>query len=916
MDKSSRIPERKVAPGGSGLDKCDVLDIPKAEMQFSEDAQHRGKASCLASSQRDTQTAHPSRLFSTDNRSTDEGKDEYLLKLLNRGKPKTLHHPLPSTHKGFLEPRPSGSRNHSTAMLTDSTINPQANPSGSARTAKFPAYNSTFNTAALPILTEEEEAAAAAVLEKEEGQSPRSRGIRPAGMEEQQGSRPSRPLPTNESPRTRGEEAAAAANDADDESKEQQKKKRKKTHQPANNNNNMFSPVPLPNVAVHGIGAELSFNTTKLRLGKDNAELLRTTVLQHQVTFLDQLYDLHRSIAIQRLLVKSCPEVEGVMSEAVKLLQSGGGSWGGSGGRNNDDSGFLRPVPRWNGAGGGGNGNGETTKRTSSDDLRPDSQFAAVPQVRPEGTATEEADNDDSGKDGNEGGSGNGSGGGSNSPQPLAQQQQQQQQQQHYQPHMYANALQQQLAFPFGALHHPALNLAGPAPSGASAAPPPGMMMHHPAAAAHPFMQAAPPLPYHQGTPQPILPPHMMMMLMPNGRYAPQNNNMGLMWPPTHANGCGSFVPPAAAAAPPPPPPPTTQHPAAAPLDPMAWWYQTYYGGQGNGNVTGAPIQQQQEQEGDDIAQPADMMVGGAGNAPVVVNNSHVNVNANINNCNGNAPPTTTYNNNSNSNNNNNNNNNNLGGIPPTRWWLDPQQTFGPPVDADLLAKLHSQQVAQRVAGEAESAPPGAPACFPPSLFMTAANTLNNNKNLGKLEQQQQMLRQQQQQSFPSGTMTRVGMAGARPMVMTGEQQQQHVDGLQNNTGATPRPPSLKKVSLFSRNANAAGVVVHGEAAPTGGAGGIGGGGRIAATTGALRRAKRRKRKLDDDCDEASSGTTTPAGDHGVTPIYSDLHARLTAATAGNGIFGSDLVRLDKNAANLLLSMSGKITTNNTGTSD
>jgi hypothetical protein len=366
----------------------------------------------------------------------------------------------------------------------------------------------------------------------------------------------------------------------------------------------------------------------------------------------------------------------------------------------------------------------------------------------------------------------------------------------------------------------------------------------------------------------------MMMMMMSNGGYAPQNNNMGLMWPPTNGDGCGGFVP-----APAPPP----QHPDAAPLDPMAWWYQTYYGGQGNGNVTGAPMQheqqQQQQQGGDGIAQPADMMVG-AGNPPVVVNNNNANVydNNTINgngNPAGNDPPTTTY-----------NNNNNLGGIPPTRWWLDPQQTFGPPVDADLLAKLHSQQVAQRIAGEAESAPPGAPACFPPSLFMTAANTLNNNKNLGKLEQQQQML----------------------------QQQQQHLDGLQNNTGATPHLPSSKKVSLFSRTANAADVVVHGDAAPTGGAGGSGGGGRIATTTTALRRARRRKRKLDDDCDEASSGTTTPAAYHGATPIYSDLHARLTAATAGKGIVVSDLVGLDKNAANLLLSMSGKITANNTGT--
>lgn len=171
--------------------------------------------------------------------------------------------------------------------------------------------------------------------------------------------------------------------------------------------------------------ADLSISNTRQRLGDDVTDKFRASILQHQVTFLEQLYDLHRSIAIQRLLVKNCPEVQTVMSEAVKLVQAAEGR--------------LNEKERRAGK----------RQKTSSDDLRPDSQFAAVPQHF-DGAIT---DGDDSGKDGDgTGGSGNGSGGGSNSPQPgvpLTQ---------HYMP-------------PFMNGAFPGLNPGAPTPSGASASP-------------------------------------------------------------------------------------------------------------------------------------------------------------------------------------------------------------------------------------------------------------------------------------------------------------------------------------------------------------------------------------------------------------------------------------------------------------
>ena len=41
---------------------------------------------------------------------------------------------------------------------------------------------------------------------------------------------------------------------------------------------------------------------------------------RQQVMFLEQLYDLHRAIAIQKLLMQNCPEVEQVGGRAWLLL--------------------------------------------------------------------------------------------------------------------------------------------------------------------------------------------------------------------------------------------------------------------------------------------------------------------------------------------------------------------------------------------------------------------------------------------------------------------------------------------------------------------------------------------------------------------------------------------------------------------
>lgn len=192
--------------------------------------------------------------------------------------------------------------------------------------------------------------------------------------------------------------------------------------------------------------------------------------------FLEQLYDLHRAIAIQKLLMQNCPEVQQascrrpaacllwaeaacvakplphgvqsccgastrtsghlaasqpaalahrftsltsrclclplqVMGEAMRLMSSVGSQHGSGSGRGSKRQ---RTTPN-GGATVPGSGSGDPSS------FRPDSQFAAVPQLP--GEAQTRDDEDDDGGSGDANGSGsagaNGSGGGSTSPQQV-----------------------------------------------------------------------------------------------------------------------------------------------------------------------------------------------------------------------------------------------------------------------------------------------------------------------------------------------------------------------------------------------------------------------------------------------------------------------------------------------------------------
>lgn len=138
-----------------------------------------------------------------------------------------------------------------------------------------------------------------------------------------------------------------------------------------------------------------SYADTEQYMGKNEASALRSAVVEHQVLFLEQLFDMHRAVAIQKVLVRACPEVNNVMLEANRILCSCS---------SHHDATCAKL--------------GQTTKRARSEAeraLHPDSQFAAVPLPGETVTDTGDGSGDDI-----DGSGGNGSGGGSTSPQPQA----------------------------------------------------------------------------------------------------------------------------------------------------------------------------------------------------------------------------------------------------------------------------------------------------------------------------------------------------------------------------------------------------------------------------------------------------------------------------------------------------------------
>lgn len=144
-----------------------------------------------------------------------------------------------------------------------------------------------------------------------------------------------------------------------------------------------------------------SYAETERYVGQEIAAALRSAVVSHQISYIEQLYDLHRATAVQKLLVQNCPEIEYVVEEATRALK--------------------KSLAR------GKRGQGVQQELDEEKEyLHPDSQFAAAPH-RDKGGGGETGDNtggmtgDGSGDDadGGSGGSGaNGSGGGSTSPQP------------------------------------------------------------------------------------------------------------------------------------------------------------------------------------------------------------------------------------------------------------------------------------------------------------------------------------------------------------------------------------------------------------------------------------------------------------------------------------------------------------------
>lgn len=142
--------------------------------------------------------------------------------------------------------------------------------------------------------------------------------------------------------------------------------------------------------------AQWDFMDTQNVLGEDTTDILRKSVIQNQREFVEQIYDLHRALAVQKLLVRHTNDQKALLQEYRK------------------EEGRVKKARKKAGLGFG-------TTTSFHKGLHPDSQFAAL--SRDSGT-DEDVSGDDlpgSGDDvaasgsGGNGKSGNGSGGGSTS---------------------------------------------------------------------------------------------------------------------------------------------------------------------------------------------------------------------------------------------------------------------------------------------------------------------------------------------------------------------------------------------------------------------------------------------------------------------------------------------------------------------
>lgn len=405
-----------------------------------------------------------------------------------------------------------------------------------------------------------------------------------------------------------------------------------------------------------------SYADTKRRMGSDSAGALRTAVVAHQVAFLEQLYDLHRAIAVQKLLVRNCPEVKPLMAEAARILMSTS-----SGQRETRPAPVLVPPPAKRARLEEACPDARTTEDDEEPGLRPDSQFAAVP-LPGETAGTGDGSGDDGDGSGPNGSGGNGSGGGSNSPQLLPQ-------------------------LPIAPVPPRRMPILQAAPSGASQTP---IMFPHRAQLMAPAwyppvlpMQMPPGM--YGGGPQPGLPggmdpaaagqgvdglggagPPQILSVPPPMQYfpqmpqvnpmgqlgaqVPQRGSLGGLAPVPAGGGGGGGSGPSAAG---------TGGPSGG-GDPMAWWYQTYYGRP----QTMQQMPQMQQMPGMGGAPP------GVGMPPPPMQAQHAQQMAT-------AAALTAFG--------------------PQRWWQDCNATFGPPADLQVIA---AGRKAGNGPGEAESAPP------------------------------------------------------------------------------------------------------------------------------------------------------------------------------------------------------------------
>lgn len=288
--------------------------------------------SSLATSQRDTYITAPSRLARGSSGGHSGEQDEYLLRLLGKGPPRPLPTVtgLPSASLGATAGVPAGVAAAAAGVAAAgaaAATQPQASGGFRAPDPRPPASTAAVGAAG---------AAAGTAMQQAGGKPPRvvrfpvlppvavavptlptavpaSAAAQPVALPASPAAQPATASVPQVQAATTAPTPPATATGVTPPHAPQAHHRH---HAPHHHAVRHTSPLTRPTSDSREQAAASStgdlYARTRERLGEETTASVRSAIVAQQVQFVEQLYDMHRAMAIQRLLLLNCPEVQQV----------------------------------------------------------------------------------------------------------------------------------------------------------------------------------------------------------------------------------------------------------------------------------------------------------------------------------------------------------------------------------------------------------------------------------------------------------------------------------------------------------------------------------------------------------------------------------------------------------------------------